>query len=324
MGNVRSRCARLRPVLQVGCVLLACSGLHASPRVQERVPIATLVARATTYVSAFEQSLSSLVAEERYVQVVKLWKGDPPAPGDEPELDWKDGKGEQRARGAYEVLRRRQLLSDLLLVQPPGKIWIGFRDVAEVNGKPVRDRKVRVDRLFLSGTLDAQRQLQRIADESGRYNLGSSRNINMPTFPLELLYATNVPRFEWKETGETQPTSDGGACTVVSFREVGDPTMVRTDSGRNVPMSGSVCMDAASGRVWQMRLNFRQRLEHVEGAFEVRFRPTTRLPILVPDRIWEWSLSDDPEWSGRPCYVEGRASYTNLRRFTVTTEEALQ
>jgi len=100
--------------------------------------------------------------------------------------------------------------------------------------------------------------------------------------------------------------------------------MVRTDSGRNVPMTGTVCIDPVSGRVWQMRLDFRQRLERVEGAFEVHFRPTARLPILVPDRIWEWSRSDDPEWSGRPCYVEGRAAYTNIRRFTVTTEEALQ
>ena len=74
----------------------------------------------------------------------------------------------------------------------------------------------------------------------------------------------------------------------------------------------------------RMRLNFRERLEHVEGAFEVVFRPSPRLSVLIPDRIWEWSLSHDPEWGARPCYLEGRARYTNVRRFTVTTEEELK
>ncbi len=299
-------------------------------RAPDLVTLAAMMQRATAYVASFEQSLSSLVAEERYVQIVKLWRGDPPTPGDERELAWKPGKGEQRDRSAFEVLRRRQLLSDVLLVQPPGKIWIGFRDVVEVNGKPVRDRSSRLKDLFLAGTLDAQAQLQRIADEGARYNLGSSRNINMPTFPLELLYPANVPRFEWKDTGKEQPTSDGSRCRVVSFRETADPTMVRTDSGRNVPMSGSVCIEAATGRVWHMRLNFRERLENVEGAFDVTFRPASHVGVLIPDSIWEWSLSRDPEVSGnpelagRPCYVEGRASYSNVRRFTVTTEEELQ
>ena len=150
-------------------------------------PLQTLIERAGAYVDVFEQTLSSLVAEERYVQLVKLWVGDPPTPGQEPELIWKAGKGEQRSRSAYNAIRRRQLVSDVLLVQPAGQTWIGYRDVAEVDGKQVRDRAIRIQKLFLSGTPDDRRQLQRIADESARHNLGSARNINVPTFPLQIL-----------------------------------------------------------------------------------------------------------------------------------------
>ena len=214
--------------------------------------------------------------------------------------------------------------SDLLLVQPPGQMWIGYRDVAEVDGKPVRDRARRVEKLFLSGNTDAREQLQRIADESARHNLGPSRNINVPTFPLQMLRAGNVPRFEWTaESQKREPTNPPG-CTVVGFREVADPTIVKTNSGRNVPMTGQFCIEPGTGRVWRATLEFKQPFENVDGALLVTFRTTTDPGVLVPDQAWEWSRSSDPDWGGRAAYVEGRATYSNLRRFTVSSEEELK
>jgi VWFA-related protein len=290
----------------------------------DAIPLLTVMQRASAYVDTFEQTLSNLVAEERYVQLVKYWYGDPPTPGKEPELAWKPGKGEQLSRAAYYATRRRQLLSDVLLVQPPGQMWIGYRDVAEVDGKPVRDRALRIEKLFLSNTSTARAQLQRIADESARHNLGSSRNINIPTFPLQILRPANLGRFEWTTKGQERAPGDPAACTVLGFRETSDPTLVKTNSGRNVPMTGQFCIEPDTGRVWRATLNFRERFENVQGAFEVTFRPTTGDTVLLPDRAWEWSLGGSPLSGDAGTFVEGEATYSNLRRFSVNTEEQLK
>jgi VWFA-related protein len=281
-----------------------------------------ILRRASAYVDAFERTLSSLVAEERYVQIMKRWEGQSPAPAAAPELDWKAGG--ETPRGADRSLRRRQLLSDVLLVQPPGRRWVAFRDVAEVDGKPVRDRAVRVEKLFLSDSTDARRQLQKIVDESARHNLGSSRNINVPTFPLLILRPQNLARFEWTKGIRKRSPADPAACTVVGFRETAVPTIVKTDSGRDVPMSGTLCVEPGTGRVWRATIEFHERVEHVRGAFEVRFRPSEDGSVLVPARAWEWHLSDGPGRSDRLAYVEGQATYSNLRRFTVSTQEQLR
>jgi len=47
------------------------------------------------------------------------------------------------------------------------------------------------------------------------------------------------------------------------------------------------------------------------------------LDVLTPNRLWEWYLTVDPDHTGRQAYVEGQASYMNIRRFTVSTEETL-
>jgi hypothetical protein len=71
-------------------------------------------------------------------------------------------------------------------------------------------------------------------------------------------------------------------------------------------------------------VNYRERYENVQGAFDVTFRTTSDPSILVPERAWEWSRSEDPDGSDRPCFVEGQAEYSNVRRFTVRTEEQLK
>jgi len=76
--------------------------------------------------------------------------------------------------------------------------------------------------------------------------------------------------------------------------------------------------------VWRASITFKQRLENVYGAFEISFRTTDDVAVLVPDRVWEWSRSEDPDGSDRPCFVEGQATYSNIRRFNVSTEEQLK
>ena len=67
-----------------------------------------------------------------------------------------------RAGGVQDA--RRVLTSDLLLVKPVGTDrWVQFRDVFEVDGKPVHDRSERLVKLFLEPTGSSARQVEQIA-----------------------------------------------------------------------------------------------------------------------------------------------------------------
>ena len=57
------------------------------------------------------------------------------------------------------------------------------------------------------------------------------------------------------------------------------------------------------------------------GGLGVTFRPISDLDVLVPDRLMEWALTTFAE---RQAYVQGLASYSNLRRFTATAHEDLK
>ena len=278
-----------------------------------------LLERAAAYVERFERIFSTVVAEERYVQVEKIGTGAMPTPGDEPALAWRSGAEIAQPAG---VLRRRQLLSDVLLVQGTDKIWLGYRDVAEVDGKPVRDRTPRVQKLFLSTRKADRQQLQRIADESARLNIGADRNVNTPTFPLQVLRASFLKRFG--VTGYREDRQDADCCTVIGFRETASPTLVHRQNGADLPMTGELWIEPHTGRIRRAVLQFAAPMEGVLSALDVTYRPTSSLDVLVPDRLWEWVLTPDPLRVGRHAFVEGQAWYGNLRRFSVSTEETIK
>ena len=76
-------------------------------------------------------------------------------------------------------------MSEFAIVKAAGRVgWSGFRDVVEVDGKPVSDRRDRLLSL-LTGPAGGEAELRRIADESARYNVGPViRNFNVPTTAL--------------------------------------------------------------------------------------------------------------------------------------------
>ena len=299
---------------------------HAPPAVIPLNPVIgdlqRVIERASDYVDRFEREFSTVVAEERYVQILKEWTGAPPSPGDDPALVWRPDTEQSHSSRGGNVLRRRQLLSDLLLVQSPGQTWIGYRDVAEVDGKAIRDRAVRVQQLFLSNRLQDREQLHRIANESARQNLGTFRNINTPTFPLLILRRSNVSRFSF--TRYPDDRQDDECCVVVAFSEVARPTIVMSGPGQDVPMVGQLWLEERTGRLRRATLEFNQTRDHVRGSFDVRFRSASEVDVLVPGRMWDWYMTTNPLDPDRLAYVEGQATYENLRRFTVSTDEQIK
>ena len=153
----------------VAALALACAMAAASVSAQEP-SIAVVLERAGEYVTGFQRQLSGVVAEETYVQDVR----DPIPSGTVPRAPMRGGP------------IHRELKSDLLLVKPEkADRWIQFRDVFEVDGKPIRDRSERLMKLFVEPTSATADRAEQIVSESARYNIGNVvRTINVPVFAL--------------------------------------------------------------------------------------------------------------------------------------------
>src|SRR5450755_2760508 len=101
----------------IGIALLCASSFAQEPA------LATVLQRAAAYVADFHHQLAGIVLEEHYVQDVRLTV-DPRFSG-----------------AAIPRVTHRVLTSDLLLLRPVGADrYVEYRDVFEVDGKPVRDR----------------------------------------------------------------------------------------------------------------------------------------------------------------------------------------
>jgi hypothetical protein len=275
----------------VGSVLGACLTVTYA---QEPVPVREVVARAGAAAERFGQTLSGVVARERYLQTVRPWMGSPP---------------ERRAE--VPALHSRRLESSLLLVHDPATPWQLHRDVVIVDDALVADRHDRLATLFSGRDADPRRRLREITDESARYNLGHiTRNINVPTFPLLVVHPTWRDRFRFSDRGRMH--EDGVHVRLVAFREKGRPRVVRGDRRRDVALQGVLAVDEATGEI--VRATIKPQAGDLRSLLEVTFGRVAGVPVRVPVRLWEWYwVHDVPE---RDRYIEGEATYDDFRRYT--------
>ncbi len=192
---------------------------------------------------------------------------------------------------------------------------MSFRDVFEVDGRPVRDREDRLKRLFLDPTPEAQARLQAVTDESARYNAGPVvRTINVPLFPLSLVSVQNRQRFEF--TLGRQQESRGVLAWRLEFVERTRPTVVHDLADGDMPLTGWFLVDQMTGAVVETRLEARRG--ESSGEIVVRYRSDPVLGLWVPVEMKE-------TYTDRRLTVlaDGKATYSNFRRFQVRTEEQL-
>jgi hypothetical protein len=245
----------------------------ASPPAPAR-SIGELVARAGRYVVDYGEQMSLVVGVEHYTQSMRIADATAPV--------------------------TRALVSEFALVRVADD-WVGFRDVFEVDGAAVRDRRDRILTLLVDHTNEGLLQGRRIADESARYNLGAvQRNFNTPTMALFFLHPKNRERFRYTKSSED--TIDGVRVWCVKYKETGRPTIVRTTAGRDVPASGLFWIDPASGRVVRTRMELRAEIEQAaamdnrdgSGApvrttvgITVGYEPDPRFGLLLPAEMRE-------------------------------------
>ena len=210
--------------------------------------VADLVKKVGDYVAAYGEQTSAILGVEKYSQLVTL-----------------DG---------LEPLKPRRLVAEFAIVRA-GSSWTGFRDVVEVDGKKVEERKDRLERLLAEMT-GSEADLMRIASENARYNVGPiSRNLNVPTAGLFFFQPASLARFVFtrKETKRI-----GGIETVeLEFKETQRPTIVMRRNGTDVPMEGVLWVVPADGTVVRTRLRLKNFADAL--AMPAQQAPATRAPV---------------------------------------------
>jgi hypothetical protein len=224
--------------------------------------LSLLLERAGRYVAGYASAFRNVSAEELYEQEFI----DP---------------------GRHRTVRRSR--ADVVFMSLPGDVpWTVFRDVVEVDGRPVGDREARLRLLFAESPDTAVEKARRVLEESSRYNLGPlRRTVNFPTLALTFLLPENQPRFAFERKGRR--TVRGTDAVEVEYTEKARPTIVRDDSGYDVRSRGRFWIDPETGGV------VRTVLEHDPNGHDwlawariaVEYRREPRLDILVPDSMRE-------------------------------------
>lgn len=260
-------CSTAAAILSIAVVLT-------SPLVAAKRTPPDIVLRASRYVDDFVRQFSNVVAEERYVQ-----------------------------ESIYPH-QRRELRSDFLLVSLPGGVdRYQFRDVLEVDGVAVRDRRDRLAKLFLDAPADALKRARDVSRESERYSLGNIGTLDQPLLAVGFLQSRYINRFHF-DVGSLE-SRDGVDVRYVGFEETARPTIIRSNATRgDFPSRGYFLIDEASGRVVRSELDLGRGIPPPSIVTSFRFDDDLQLNVPVE--------MHDPL---------GVATYGRFRRFSVQTQE---
>src|SRR5262245_9081108 len=270
-------------VRSIAAICLAVAAITNFARELRAQSVDEIVGRAEAYVTRFVTSFSSIVAEERYLQtsVNPL---------------------------VAEIVRRRRLVSDFLLVQIPGDVrWRAFRDIREVDRGRLPDREARLTKLFLEPWAAVSMQVEEIDRDWTRYTIGDqARTINNPLLALSFLQHVYRERFRFS-LGDVD-RKVGSDTRMLEFREIARPTILGSVPDGDLPSNGRFWIESATGRVVKSEMR-------VGGTDTVTtsFRFDTRLQTDIPFEMRE-------SYRYRDQQVSGIATYVNLRRFRVLTD----
>lgn len=250
-----------------------------------------LLGSAASYLDAYEKTFSAVVAEEQYTQTTKapsgavLFSADP---------------------------TRRDLRSDVMVLNLGTSEWVEFRDVYDVDHKPVRTDDGRLQKLFQTSSPDAMSEAQRYANESARYNIGVARTINVPTMALAYLSRRNQPLSVFELAGREGIRSV--LTQVVKFRETATPSLIETTTAA-ASVSGRFWIEPASGTVIRTELTVVVTSPRkLTGTTTVDYALVPTLKLLVPVEM------DEEYRLGGGEVDRGHATYSNFRAFTVSSK----
>lgn len=258
--------------------------LGLAPRAQADDALDALLTRVAAYVQQFVNQFSGVVAEEQYEQEQSV------------------------------PHRKRELKSDYMLVKEPGgSDFLMFRDVSEVDGKPVREQQERLTKLFLEPFSDAVARARDIMRAADKYNLVNVGNINNPLLAMALLQDVYQPHFHFTLSGIDKKV--GPDVRVVHFEERLTPTILHGNANSDLPARGLAWIEEPTGRVVKTELQVGSRTFPVR--IDTTFATDGTLHMDVPVEMREWY----PDGVGE---ITGVATYQHFRRFQVNTTEKVE
>lgn len=287
-------------------VMALASALHAQQPARDTTDIDELLDRLGRYIATYETELSTVVAQERYEQLVPQ--------GAQSVAPVTGGPGLPFAT-RVQRMSKRILESDVAFLRLPGGAeWFGVRDVKLVDGKAVpASRGGRLLELVPRFNESQLAAAAAIVMASAEHNLGGLRTINMPTVPLEVVRFANHARFEFKVKGTDR--INGVTTRRLDFEEFDTPTIIQGPQGEPLMAHGSVWLDPQSGCVWRVEViatpdsrDYRVR-QLYETRVRVEFMRDANVGLVVPKEMTEEFFSA----RGRG---QGRALYSNYKRFT--------
>jgi hypothetical protein len=200
----------------------------------------------------------------------------------------------------------RHVTSELLLVRYPGRVrdLIPYRDVAQVDAKPVPGREGRLLDLFLKPTEGLREQARQIMLDADRF----VPSVFNPMFVIGFLQSDFQSRFELtvNDAGSDWPRE----VKAVTFVEIGRPTLLRTGPFGDIdaPTRGTAWIEEGTGRVLQTELQVGRGKSL--PTMVTKFKIDERLQVTVPVEM-------------RTQNPDGVAIYSNFRRFDVSTEAVI-
>ena len=246
------------------------------------------------YVAEYQRTFSVIVSRERY---------------------------QQRAQTGGKI-ETRDLRSEVALVAIDDRNWILFRDVYEVDGRAITDRRDRLTQLFLKPAADLGQQAQRILEEGARHNLGPViRTLNTPTQALEFIRSENQSRSSFRLAGRTR--IDGVETHDVRFEEQGTPRMIETRD--NAAASGRFWVAVGTGAI--VKTEVRIQSLGTLATITVNYTKHDKLSLWVPARMIESYEPADRSSISRldvdspiRVRVDGVATYSDYRQFSVDSK----
>ena len=251
-----------------------------------RPDLRDMLRAAGSYSERYHQAFTTIVAEEHYIQ-----RAASPAPN--------ESNAEER------ILR-----SDVMLLRGAAgeSAWFFFRDVFDVDGRPVSGTRGRLESWYQESRTSFMRKARALAIEQAQFNLGDIlRTINAPLVALEFLLPGNQDRFRFRMAGDD--TVNGARVVTVTFQERRRPTMIRTPDGDDVDARGTFWIEPWTGRVLKTELRTGEgKRRQVHAVITVTYEANERLLMLVP-------VSMQESYDFDSVHITGTASYSNFRRF---------
>lgn len=201
----------------------------------------------------------------------------------------------------------KKVTSDLLLVSYPGSSidLLLFRDVVSVNGATLPNRQQHLLDLFQANFDSAVGRANQISSDSSQY----VPPVLNPLYGIAFLQPRYQSHFKMDERSADPQWPRH--TKVLTFTETTKPTLLRAGLMReiDVPTRGTAWVEETTGRVLQTELQIR----HPDGVTTIKttFSMDARLQLMVPATM----QAQKPE---------GRATYSNFRRFIIQVNEAIQ